>query len=126
MVDAYDPGPYGVTCGGSNSESTTAAIPAQSPMQDPDFVKDAFAKIARRYIMTNHVLSLGTDILWRRQVARLVADRHRRPCSTSRPAPATSPRDIAKTNPATTITGADFTAPMLEVARQWSVPGLEG
>jgi ubiquinone/menaquinone biosynthesis C-methylase UbiE len=28
-------------------------------MQDPVFVKDAFAKIAGRYMLTNHVLSLG-------------------------------------------------------------------
>ena len=38
-------------------------------MQDPVFVQDAFAKIARRYVLTNHVLSVGTDILWRRKVA---------------------------------------------------------
>ena len=44
-------------------------------MQDPVFVKDAFAKIAGRYMLTNHVLSLGTDILWRRKVAKMVADK---------------------------------------------------
>ena len=32
--------------------------------QDPKFVKGAFAKIADRYVVTNHVLSMGTDILW--------------------------------------------------------------
>ena len=41
--------------------------------QDPKFVKGAFAKIADRYVMTNHVLSMGTDILWRKKVGRLVA-----------------------------------------------------
>lgn len=40
--------------------------------QDPKFVKGAFAKIADRYVVTNHVLSLGTDILWRKKVGRLV------------------------------------------------------
>lgn len=35
-------------------------------------MRDAFARIADRYVTTNHVLSLGTDILWRRQVARIV------------------------------------------------------
>ncbi len=40
--------------------------------QDPKFVKGAFAKIADRYVMTNHVLSLGTDILWRKKVGRIV------------------------------------------------------
>ncbi len=35
-------------------------------------MRDAFARIADRYVTTNHVLSLGTDILWRRKVARIV------------------------------------------------------
>lgn len=41
-------------------------------MQDPKFVKDAFSKIADRYVVTNHVLSMGTDILWRKKVGRMV------------------------------------------------------
>lgn len=41
--------------------------------QDPKFVKGAFAKIADRYVITNHVLSMGTDILWRRKVGRIVS-----------------------------------------------------
>ena len=41
--------------------------------QDPKFVKGAFAKIADRYVLTNHVLSMGTDILWRRKVGRIVS-----------------------------------------------------
>lgn len=45
---------------------------AQSGGQDAGFVRDAFAKIADRYVVTNHVLSVGTDILWRRKVARIV------------------------------------------------------
>jgi len=40
--------------------------------QDPNFVKGAFAKIADRYVLTNHVLSGGTDILWRKKVGRIV------------------------------------------------------
>ena len=40
--------------------------------QDPNFVKGAFAKIADRYVLTNHVLSAGTDILWRKKVGRMV------------------------------------------------------
>ncbi len=41
-------------------------------MQDPKYVKEAFSKIADRYVVTNHVLSLGTDILWRKKVGRIV------------------------------------------------------
>lgn len=35
-------------------------------------MKKAFSKIADRYVVTNHVLSLGTDILWRKRVGRIV------------------------------------------------------
>ena len=45
---------------------------AQRGGQDAGFVREAFAKIADRYVVTNHVLSVGTDILWRRKVARII------------------------------------------------------
>jgi demethylmenaquinone methyltransferase / 2-methoxy-6-polyprenyl-1,4-benzoquinol methylase len=45
---------------------------ATGTIQDPSYVREAFARIADRYVTTNHVLSLGTDILWRRKVARIV------------------------------------------------------
>ena len=41
-------------------------------MQDPKYVKDAFADIADKYVFTNHVLSFGIDILWRRKVAKMI------------------------------------------------------
>ncbi len=41
-------------------------------MQDPGYVKKAFSRIADRYVLTNHVLSLGTDILWRKKVGKMV------------------------------------------------------
>jgi demethylmenaquinone methyltransferase/2-methoxy-6-polyprenyl-1,4-benzoquinol methylase len=41
-------------------------------MQDAGYVKQAFAGIASRYVMTNHVLSLGIDVLWRRRTAEVV------------------------------------------------------
>lgn len=41
-------------------------------IQEPEYVREAFARIADRYVTTNHVLSFGTDILWRRKVARIV------------------------------------------------------
>ena len=94
-------------------------------MQDPVFVKDAFAKIAGRYILTNHVLSLGTDILWRRRVARRVAAL--KPGTLLDLATGTGDLAdaIAKACPGTKITGADFSAPMLEVARARNLPQAE-
>lgn len=43
-------------------------------MQDPKFVKNAFSKIADRYVITNHILSLGTDILWRKRVGQIIME----------------------------------------------------
>ncbi len=94
-------------------------------MQDPVFVQDAFAKIARRYVITNHVLSLGTDILWRRKVARIVRELAPRKLLDLATGTGDLAAEIAKKNPGIAITGADFSAPMLEVARQRNVPGLE-
>ncbi len=37
-------------------------------MPDAVYVRDAFARIADRYVVTNHVLSGGMDIWWRRVV----------------------------------------------------------
>lgn len=37
-------------------------------MPDATYVRDAFARIADRYVLTNHVLSCGADIWWRRVV----------------------------------------------------------
>lgn len=37
-------------------------------MPDPVYVRNAFARIADRYVITNHVLSMGMDFWWRHVV----------------------------------------------------------
>ncbi|OAI56200.1 methyltransferase [Verrucomicrobiaceae bacterium SCGC AG-212-N21] len=92
--------------------------------QDATFVRDAFASIAQRYVLTNHVLSLGTDVLWRRKTARDVA--------AVTPATildlATGSGDLAaeiqSQCPNATVIGADFSLPMLQEARKRGLRNL--
>ena len=94
-------------------------------MQDPVFVQDAFAKIARRYVITNHVLSAGTDILWRRKVAGMVSKMAPKKLLDVATGSGDLAAEIAKKCEGVAITGVDFSEPMLDVARQRKVPGLE-
>jgi demethylmenaquinone methyltransferase/2-methoxy-6-polyprenyl-1,4-benzoquinol methylase len=41
-------------------------------MPDPVYVRNAFARIADRYVMTNHVLSFGMDFWWRHVVTKRI------------------------------------------------------
>lgn len=41
-------------------------------MPDPIYVRDAFARIADRYVLTNHVLSMGADVWWRKVVTKRI------------------------------------------------------
>ncbi len=95
---------------------------ADGTIQDPRYVRDAFARIADRYVATNHVLSLGTDILWRRKVARIV--RGWRPGKVLDVATGTGDLALEIQNicPEAEITGSDFCAEMLAHA---SRRGLE-
>jgi demethylmenaquinone methyltransferase / 2-methoxy-6-polyprenyl-1,4-benzoquinol methylase len=84
---------------------------------DPRYVREAFAGIAPRYVLTNHVLSLGIDVLWRRATARLV--------SSFDPGRvldlATGSGDLAvavrRACPRASVIGADFSVPMMAQAR---------
>lgn len=87
-------------------------------MQDARYVREAFAGIARRYVLTNHVLSLGTDVLWRRKTARLVASFVPRRVLDL----ATGSGDLAlaiqASCPSAQVLGADFSVPMMREAQR--------
>ena len=99
-------------------------MPEETQDQNPTFVHRAFSSIAGRYVMTNHVLSLGIDVLWRRRVAKLVEE--------VKPAlvidVATGSGDLAravlKSSPAAKVVGVDFCAPMLAEARKRGMTNL--
>ncbi len=93
-------------------------------MQDARYVREAFAGIARRYVLTNHVLSMGTDVLWRKKTARLVAS-----LSPSRILDlATGSGDLAlaiqAACPRATVLGADFSVPMMREAQRQQFQNL--
>ncbi|WP_297852532.1 bifunctional demethylmenaquinone methyltransferase/2-methoxy-6-polyprenyl-1,4-benzoquinol methylase UbiE [Meiothermus sp.] len=92
-------------------------------MQDPteakaQAVQKMFSEIAPRYDLLNRVLSLGVDQVWR--VAAVKAALQKNPKRILDLATGTG--DIAlllkKLAPSAEVTGADFTPPMLELARQ--------
>lgn len=87
-------------------------------MRNPEFVKAAFSAIATRYVATNHVLSMGIDLLWRQRVVQLVSEWKPRNLLDL----ATGTGDLAlailRAMPEVKLTGSDFCQPMLDVAAQ--------
>ena len=85
-------------------------------MPDPAYVHAAFSSIAERYVTANHILSLGTDILWRARVVQMVAEwKPERLLDI-----ATGTGDLAlaikRSLPEIEVLGTDFCRPMLDVA----------
>jgi demethylmenaquinone methyltransferase / 2-methoxy-6-polyprenyl-1,4-benzoquinol methylase len=76
-----------------------------------------FGRIARRYDLANHLLSGGADFLWRRRAAKIVGGWRPRDVLDL----ATGSGDLAlaiqRRLPEATVTAADFSPEMLEVAR---------
>ncbi len=91
-------------------------------MRNPEFVKAAFSAIASRYVATNHVLSMGIDLLWRLRVVQLIAEW--RPARLLDLATGTGDLALAILNamPEVDLTGSDFCQPMLDVAAQRGLP----
>lgn len=92
--------------------------------QNPEFVHRAFSSIASRYVMTNHFLSAGIDVLWRKKVAEIVAE-----VSPQRVLDvATGSGDLALAVkgrvPNAKVVGSDFCAPMLAEAKKRGLTDL--
>jgi demethylmenaquinone methyltransferase/2-methoxy-6-polyprenyl-1,4-benzoquinol methylase len=86
--------------------------------QDPQFIRQTFATIARRYDLANHALSFGVDFLWRARAARIVKSWSPRRVLDL----ATGSGDLAlalgRACPSAEITGADFCQPMMLEAQK--------
>ena len=87
-------------------------------MPDPAYVHAAFSSIAERYVTANHILSLGTDVLWRQRVVQRVAEW--KPRRLLDIATGTGDLALAITSalPEVEVLGTDFCRPMLDVAVQ--------
>ena len=85
-------------------------------MPDPAYVHAAFSAIAERYVTANHILSLGTDIMWRARVVQMVAEW--KPASLLDIATGTGDLALAikRALPEIDVLGTDFCRPMLDVA----------
>lgn len=82
-------------------------------MPDAVYVHDAFARIADRYVLTNHVLSGGMDILWRKIVTARI--KKWQPARLLDVASGTGDLalEIQDQCPQTEVTASDFCAEML-------------
>jgi demethylmenaquinone methyltransferase/2-methoxy-6-polyprenyl-1,4-benzoquinol methylase len=87
-------------------------------MQDPKYVKDAFADIADKYVFTNHVLSFGVDIFWRRKVAKMISFRNPINVLDIATGSGDLALEIQKKCPEAEVIGSDFCEPMLQQANK--------
>jgi len=92
--------------------------------QDASFVQKAFASIAGRYVLTNHVLSLGIDVLWRRSTARQVARLNPGLVLDLATGSGDLAAEIQQRCPGARVVGADFSPPMLLEARKRGLQNL--
>lgn len=89
--------------------------------QDPNFVRNAFASIAPRYVLANHVLSLGIDILWRKRVAKIVQQLLPERILDVATGTGDLALEMAKACPKAEIVAADFCPEMLAIAKEAGV-----
>lgn len=87
-------------------------------MQDAGFVQKAFARIAPRYVLTNHVLSLGIDILWRKATASRIAELKPQWVLDLATGSGDLAMAIQSSCPQAHVLGGDFTPPMMTEAQR--------
>jgi demethylmenaquinone methyltransferase/2-methoxy-6-polyprenyl-1,4-benzoquinol methylase len=86
--------------------------------EEPGTIRAMFAKIAPRYDRANLLLSFGQDKHWRRRVARLAASWSPQTILDLATGSGVLAFDLRAKAPDARIVGADFCAPMLELARR--------
>lgn len=98
----------------------------ESHPQNPVFIQRMFGKIATRYDLANHILSMGLDYGWRKRIARSLTEENPQLILDL----ATGSGDLALTLqkycPKAEIIAADFCLPMLAQAKRKDVKNLTG
>lgn len=87
-------------------------------MQDPTFVQRAFTAIAPRYVLANHVLSLGIDVRWRRVVAQRVKARQPSRILDVATGSGDLAEAVQRACPNALVVAVDFCAPMMVHAKR--------
>jgi demethylmenaquinone methyltransferase/2-methoxy-6-polyprenyl-1,4-benzoquinol methylase len=90
-------------------------------MPDADYVRNAFARIADRYVLTNHVLSGGADLWWRRVVTQRIRQWNPRTLLDVASGTGDLALAIQKGVPDCEVTASDFCAEMLAHAKRRGV-----
>ncbi len=92
--------------------------------QDPTYVHRAFSAIAKRYVVTNHLLSGFIDIFWRRRVAAIVAAEEPSVVVDVATGSGDLLMEMQRKMSDATFYGADFCEPMLREAHKRGLAGL--
>ncbi len=101
--------------------------PYDNPSSKKEQVRTMFGRIAGRYDLLNHVLSMSIDRLWRRRTVRLVAARAPRRVLDVATGTGDLALALARALPEARITGLDLSEGMLAAARgKVAARGLSG
>lgn len=101
--------------------------PYDNPSSKKEQVRTMFDRIAGRYDLLNHVLSMSIDRLWRRRTVRLVAARAPRRVLDVATGTGDLALALARALPEARITGLDLSEGMLAAARgKVAARGLSG
>src|SRR5579859_6645706 len=115
--------PPALTDGAAAGSAEQAGSPLGTPSEEratAQAVQNMFARVARRYDLLNHLLSVGFDLWWRRSTAAQARSVLERPgsiaadlcCGTGDLTFALARLSAGR------VIGADFCQPMLEIAHQ--------
>jgi demethylmenaquinone methyltransferase/2-methoxy-6-polyprenyl-1,4-benzoquinol methylase len=91
--------------------------PYSTPEEKARYVRHIFARIAKRYDLTNKVLSWGQDLGWRKRAARLALPPHQGRVLDLGTGTGEMALLLAQEG-SCRVTALDFSPPMLELARQ--------